>query len=149
MRGAVVGLTGGIASGKSTVSSLFRSSSTIPLIDLDILSRLAVAPNTYALSALVHHFGPSVLLPNGELNREILGEIVFGNERQRKVLNGIVHPAVRRLLVWELLKCWARGEKVVLVDAPLLVEAGLWKFCGAIIVVYWCVVVPFLEEGEK
>jgi len=48
-----------------------------------------------------------------------------------------VHPAVRRLLAWELVKCWFRGEKVAVVDAPLLIEAGLWKMCGAIVVVYW------------
>lgn len=53
------------------------------------------------------------------------------------MLNSIVHPAVRRLLAWELIKCWFRGESVVVVDAPLLVEAGLWKFCGAVVVVYW------------
>jgi len=53
------------------------------------------------------------------------------------VLNSIVHPAVRRLLAWELLKNWIKGEKVCVVDAPLLIEAGLWRFCGAIVVVYW------------
>ncbi|ORY88391.1 dephospho-CoA kinase-domain-containing protein [Leucosporidium creatinivorum] len=131
----VVGLTGGIASGKSTVSSLLKSQN-IPLIDLDILARQAVAPNSYALSALVSHFGDDILHPSGELNREKLGSIIFGNEKERRVLNSIVHPAVRRLLAWELVKCWFRGEKVAVVDAPLLIEAGLWKMCGAIVVVY-------------
>ena len=122
--------------GKSTVSSLLQAHQ-IPLIDLDILARLAVAPNSYALSALTKHFGPSILLPDGALNREALGAIVFNDEKERKVLNSITHPAVRRLLAWELLKAWMRGDKVCVVDAPLLIEAGLWKFCGAIIVVYW------------
>ena len=66
-----------------------------------------------------------------------MGSIVFNNEKERKVLNSIVHPAVRRLLAWELLKNWIKGEKVCVVDAPLLIEAGLWRFCGAIVVVYW------------
>ncbi|KAL8280175.1 hypothetical protein RQP46_007505 [Phenoliferia psychrophenolica] len=131
----IVGLTGGIASGKSTVSSLLKSHQ-IPLIDLDVLARLVVAPNSYALSALSKHFGPSILLPDGSLNRERLGQIVFNDDKERRVLNSITHPAVRRLLAWELVKAWMRGEKVCVVDAPLLIEAGLWKFCGAIIVVY-------------
>lgn len=72
------------------------------------------------------------------MHREKLGSIVFNNDKERKVLNSIVHPAVRRLLAWELVKAWFRGEKLCVVDAPLLVEAGLWKMCGAIVVVYWC-----------
>ncbi|KAJ8291567.1 Dephospho-CoA kinase [Rhodotorula toruloides] len=131
----VVGLTGGIASGKSTVTSLLKSHA-VPVIDLDILARVAVEPESYALSALVRHFGDSILRPDGTLNREALGSIVFNNEKERKVLNSIVHPAVRRLLAWELAKAWLRGEKICVVDAPLLIEAGLWKMCGAIVVVY-------------
>lgn len=124
--------------GKSTVSKLLQESQ-VPVIDLDVLARIAVEPDSYALSALVRHFGESILRPDGTLNREKLGSIVFNNERERKVLNSIVHPAVRRLLAWELVKAWMRGEKVCVVDAPLLIEAGLWKMCGAIVVVYWCV----------
>lgn len=153
----VVGLTGGIASGtvksqfhsflpqltlltgKSTVSALLETTHNLPLIDLDLLARLAVAPNSYALSALVAHFGPTILLESGALNRQVLGDLIFADEKERKILNSIVHPAVRRLLAWELIKAWMRGEKVVIVDAPLLIEAGLWKFCGAIVVVYWFV----------
>ncbi|GAA6019688.1 hypothetical protein JCM8202_001179 [Rhodotorula sphaerocarpa] len=131
----VVGLTGGIASGKSTVSKQLQAHG-VPVVDLDVLARVAVEPDSYALGALVVHFGNSILKPDGSLNREKLGQIVFGNERERKVLNSIVHPAVRRLLVWELVKAWLRGEKVCVVDAPLLIEAGLWKMCGAIVVVY-------------
>lgn len=112
----------------------------VPLIDLDVLAREAVAPNSYALSALVSHFGPEILNPSDQsLNRDKLGSIVFNDEKQRRVLNSIVHPAVRRLLAWQLLKCWMRGERLAVVDAPLLIEAGLWKFCGAIVVVYWSV----------
>ncbi|POY72254.1 hypothetical protein BMF94_4762 [Rhodotorula taiwanensis] len=131
----VVGLTGGIASGKSTVSKQLQAHG-VPVIDLDVLARVAVEPDSYALSALVAHFGQQILKPDGTLNREKLGSIVFGNERERKVLNSIVHPAVRRLLAWELVKAWIRGEKVCVVDAPLLIEAGLWRMCGAIVVVY-------------
>ncbi|BGP20727.1 hypothetical protein JCM10213_001029 [Rhodosporidiobolus nylandii] len=131
----IVGLTGGIASGKSTVTSLFKEQH-LPVIDLDVLARVAVEPDSYALSALVAHFGKRILREDGTLNREALGQIVFNDEKERKVLNSIVHPAVRRLLAWELVKAWLRGERVCVVDAPLLIEAGLWRFCGAIVVVY-------------
>ncbi|GAA6011032.1 hypothetical protein JCM10207_005471 [Rhodosporidiobolus poonsookiae] len=131
----VVGLTGGIASGKSTVSNLLKQLG-LPVIDLDVLARVAVEPDSYALGALVKHFGSSILRDDGTLNREKLGAIVFNDEKERKVLNAIVHPAVRRLLAWELVKAWLRGERVCIVDAPLLIEAGLWKMCGAIVVVY-------------
>lgn len=132
----VVGLSGGIASGKSTVSSLL--SSTYPVIDLDLLSRLAVSPSTSAFRAIVAHFGQRVVR-DGQLDRAALGDIIFNNAEERRVLNGIVHPAVRRLMVKELVRHWLSGEKVVIVDAPLLVEAGLWKYCGAIVIVYWSV----------
>ncbi|KAI5478887.1 dephospho-CoA kinase [Pseudohyphozyma bogoriensis] len=135
----IVGLTGGIASGKSTVSEQLKlPPHSVPLIDLDVLSRRAVAPGTSALASLVKQFGTSILRSDGSLDRDALGSIVFenGDDRARKELNRIVHPAVRRLLLWELAKLWLSGEKLVVVDAPLLIEAGLWKFCGAIIVVY-------------
>lgn len=121
----------------------------VPVIDLDVLARVAVEPDSYALSALVRHFGTDILREDGTLNREKLGGIVFNNDKERKVLNGIVHPAVRRLLAWELVKAWFRGEKLCVVDAPLLVEAGLWKTCGAIVVVYWCALLLSLPDRSR
>ncbi|KAH7889186.1 dephospho-CoA kinase-domain-containing protein [Phlebopus sp. FC_14] len=131
----VVGLTGGIATGKSTVSNLFKSYST-PIIDADVLARSAVAPGTHALSQIVSAFGPSVLLPDGTLDRKKLGSIVFNDETKRKTLNGIVHPAVTRSILWGVLKCWIRGEKMVVVDVPLLIEGGLWRWMAKVVVVY-------------
>ncbi len=134
----VVGLTGGIASGKSTVSSLL-SSHHIPIIDADHLARVVVAPGTPGYRAIISHFGEDVVIQtsNGPtLDRAKLGSVVFNDERQRRVLNGIVHPAVKKQMVWELLKNWLRGEKVVVVDVPLLIETGLWKWCGWVVVVY-------------
>lgn len=124
--------------GKSTVSALFKSHN-VPLIDLDILARKAVEPGTPSLKQIASHFGHDrVIRKDGTLDRDSLGSIIFGDERERKKLNAIVHPAVRRLMAVELVKCWLRGEKVAVVDAPLLVEAGLWRLCGRIVVVYWC-----------
>jgi dephospho-CoA kinase len=133
----VVGLTGGIASGKSTVSSLLQSSG-IPIVDLDILARQAVEPGTRALKAIHAHFGDSVLNEDGTLNRDALGAIVFHDERQRKKLNSIVHPAIRRLMAREVVRHWLTGQPLCVVDAPLLIEAGLWRYCGKIVLVYWC-----------
>ncbi|KAG6334465.1 hypothetical protein ID866_4627 [Astraeus odoratus] len=131
----VVGLTGGIATGKSTVSSLFRTSG-VPVIDADELARKAVAPGTRALSQIAAFFGPDVILPDGSLDRKRLGSIVFNDEAKRKKLNAIVHPAVRRAMLWEVLKHWVRGERMCVLDVPLLIEGGLWRWVGCIVVVY-------------
>lgn len=134
----VVGLTGGIATGKSTVSNLFKSPQYhLPLIDLDILAREVVEPGTSTLNKIRATFGDEVITPQGALDRPALGRIIFNDERQRKKLNAIIHPAIRRRLAWLLFLNWIKGEKVVVVDAPLLIEAGLWKFAGKIVLVYW------------
>ena len=134
----VVGLTGGIASGKSTASYLISSHpAKIPIIDLDLLAREVVEPGQPALAALRSTFGPSVINESdGTLNRAELGRLAFATPEKKKLLNKITHGAIRRRMVWKLLTYWVRGEKVVVVDTPLLVEAGLWKFCGELVLVY-------------
>ena len=137
----VVGLTGGIASGKSTVSSLLSSSPhLLPLIDLDLLAREVVLPGSRTLRKLESIFEEEIISPHdGSLDRPKLGKIVFNDEKQRKRLNAVMHPAIRRRLARRLFMYWIKGEKVVVVDAPLLIEAGLWKLAGKIVLVYWCV----------
>ena len=133
----IVGLTGGIASGKSTASYLISSHpARIPIIDLDVLAREVVEPGQPALSALRSTFGPAVLNADGTLNRAELGRLAFATPGKTKLLNKITHGAIRRRMVWKLLRYWVGGEKVVVVDTPLLVEAGLWKFCGELVLVY-------------
>ncbi|GHJ85565.1 hypothetical protein NliqN6_1967 [Naganishia liquefaciens] len=134
----VIGLTGGIASGKSTVSSLLSSRHDIPIIDADYLARAVILPGTRGYKAILSHFGADkVLKPDGiTLDRQAISEIVFNNEHERKVLNGIVHPAVRRAMVWEVVKCWLGGHWACVLDVPLLIEAGLWKWVGEVVVVY-------------
>lgn len=109
----------------------------IPLIDLDIVAREVVEPGTSTLKQLVQAFGQEVLQPDGTLDRPKLGRIAFGDESKRKILNKITHAAVRRRMAWLLIKYWMSGAKVVVVDTPLLVEAGLWQWCGQAVVV-WC-----------
>ena len=134
----IVGLTGGIASGKSTVAKLLQSGpDPLPLIDLDILAREVVEPGTSTLRKLQSHFGDAVIAQDGTLDRPKLGQVIFNDEKQRKVLNGIIHPAIRRRLAWKLAGYWLTGTRVVVVDAPLLIEAGLWRLAGRIVLVYW------------
>ena len=134
----VVGLTGGIASGKSTASYLISNHPAgIPIIDLDLLAREVVEPGQPALAALRSAFGPTVINEaDGTLNRAELGRLAFASPEKTKVLNKITHGAIRRRMVWKLIGYWVRGYKVVVVDTPLLVEAGLWKFCGELVLVY-------------
>ena len=87
---------------------------------------------------VVSHFGPDrVLQEDGvTLNRAVIGDIVFNDPEERKWLNSVIHPRVRKEIVKSVLKCWVRGEWAVVVDVPLLIEAGLWRWVGDIVVVY-------------
>lgn len=144
----VVGLTGGIASGKSTVSRLLKERS-VPVIDADFLAREVVAPGTSGLRAIVGQFGTDILSPDGALDRKKLGDIIFKDAKKRKILNGIVHPAVRRAMLREVVRCWWNGESVCVLDVPLLIEAGLWRWVGEVVVIYWLVLLVFNHKKQK
>lgn len=113
------------------------ASHKIPVIDADKLAREVVAPGTRGLRQIVSEFGRDILRSDGTLDRPKLGEMIFNNAVKRKKLNAIVHPAVRRAMIWGVIKCWLRGERMCVLDVPLLIEAGLWKWMGWIVVVYW------------
>ncbi|MEZ2716775.1 dephospho-CoA kinase [Niallia circulans] len=131
----IVGLTGGIASGKSTISSYYQSLN-IPIIDADIESRLAVEKGEPAYLKIAAHFGKGVLHSDGTLNRQKLGEIIYSNEEERRVLNSIVHPDVRRRMDEKQKKAVEAGEKVVILDIPLLFENKLNHTVDRTILVY-------------
>jgi len=117
----LIGLTGGIASGKSLVSSrLAELGATI--VDADVLAREVVEPGTPGLAAIAEHFGSSVLHEDGTLNRPALGAIIFADPEQREKLNAITHPAVWRR-ARELFDA-AAADEVVVYDVPLLVEGA-------------------------
>jgi dephospho-CoA kinase len=120
----VVGLTGNIGSGKSTVARLLEARG-VPVIDADVLAREAVAPGTPALAAIVSRFGAHVIAADGTLDRAALRHIVFADPVERAALDAIVHPAVnaRRRTLLEQRR--TLGAKVVVCDIPLLFEAGL------------------------
>jgi len=131
----VGGLTGGIATGKSSVSSLLKAKH-IPVVDADVMARQVVEPGTRGLAQIVNYFGPSILLPDGSLDRKKLGSIIFNDEVKRKKLNSIVHPAVSKAIFWAVMSHWMRGEKYCVLDVPLLIEGGLWKWVGKVVLVY-------------
>jgi len=131
----VIGLTGGIASGKSTVSAMFTDMG-ITVIDADIEARLAVEPGEKAYNDIVSHFGTDILEDDRTINRPKLGEIIFNNEEKRLLLNSIVHPAVRERMAQKRKQAEAADEKAVVLDIPLLFESKLTELVEKIIVVY-------------
>lgn len=165
----VVGLTGGIASGKSTVSRLLGEKYHIPIIDADLLAREVIEPGTSGYKAVVKEFstesgmgsasvgdvngkdsinmvdpnqedyqpGSHLIKPDGiTLDRQFIASVVFTNPAKRHALNRIIHPRVQRAMLERIVKAWLRGEKVCVVDVPLLIETGLDKLVGSVVVVY-------------
>jgi len=120
----VFGLTGGIASGKSSVARRFRERH-VPVIDADELAREVVAFGSEGLRAVVEAFGKDVLLPDGSLDRGRLGDLVFSDASKRAILNGIVHPRIAAASATRISDLTARSEPVACYEAALLVENGL------------------------
>ncbi len=132
----IAGLTGGIASGKSTVSTFFQNAGAV-VIDADKAARDVVKKRLPAWEKIRNHFGPDVLLPDGEINREWLGNVIFHQPKEKEILNAIVHPHVFR----EMEKQIREAEKthpdgLVIQDIPLLFESKMEKKISPVIVVY-------------
>ncbi|MEK4875615.1 dephospho-CoA kinase [Bacillus sp. FSL W8-0102] len=132
---AIIGLTGGIASGKSTVSSLLKEKG-FTVIDADVAARIVVQPGEEAYKKIVETFGKDILLENGEINRPKLGDLVFRDEQKRLQLNSIVHPAVRKQMLLEKEQAIRNGKQTIFLDIPLLFESGLTWMVDKTIVVY-------------
>ncbi|OXM84330.1 dephospho-CoA kinase [Paenibacillus rigui] len=131
-----IGLTGGIACGKSTVSGMLVQRGAM-LVDADRIAREVVEPGMPALSQIVERWGPELLLPDGSLHRKKLGEIVFGNPQALQQLQEITHPPIRAT-IRERMAEYERSnpDKLVVVDIPLLYESGLQSMFEAVMVVY-------------
>jgi dephospho-CoA kinase len=119
----LIGLTGGIATGKSTFAAALRALGA-PVIDADLLARAAVARGTAGLSAVVAEFGQDVLGPDGELDRKRMSALVFSDPAARARLEAAVHPAVRALFRVEVARLEAEGHAMAVYDVPLLYEAN-------------------------
>jgi len=118
------GLTGGLASGKSTVAARFRAQG-VPVIDADGLAREVVEPGTAGLAAVVEAFGREVLGPDGSLDRAVLAERVFADPAKRARLNAILHPRIGALTAERAQALAVSGERLACYEAALLVENGL------------------------
>lgn len=132
---SIIGLTGGIASGKSTVSSLLAQKG-FTVVDADLAARKVVEPGEPAYLKIVETFGQDILNKEGTLDRAALGSIIFHNEERRKELNGIVHPAVRAEMLAEKEKAFENGKQTVVMDIPLLFESNLTWMVEKTVVVY-------------
>lgn len=119
----VIGLTGGIATGKSTVARFFTERG-IPVIDADQLARDAVLPGTPALMKIVSLFGREILTHDGLLDRKLLGTIIFSDPEKRRQLEDILHPEIRKRAEEHIAQAAADGHKRLIYMAPLLIEAG-------------------------
>ena len=128
----VVAITGGIGSGKTTVANTFQNNHGISIVDADVIAREVVEPNTKGLMAITDHFGPSILLPNGQLNRAELRQRIFSNPTEKEWLNNLLHPLIREQMQHQLslsTSCYT------LLVVPLLVENQLQYLAKRVLVV--------------
>ena len=137
-----IGLTGGIGSGKSTVSAILKRLGAV-IIDADQLARQVVEPDSPAWKEIVAAFGDDILLPDRNLNRKRLGEIIFADEKKRKLLESITHPAIGSAVEEELRQAEEQGAAVAVLDVPLLIESGWTNQVDEVWLVY---VDPDLQE---
>ena len=127
----VVGITGGIGSGKSAVTDYLEIKG-ITVVDADKVARVVVEPGTSGLAAIADHFGGDILLPDGTLDRAALRKIVFDEPDERKVLEGITHPRIREEIARQLSEA---GSPYVVLASPLLLESGQSSFADYVVVV--------------
>lgn len=130
----IIGLTGGIASGKSTVSEMLRALGA-HVLDADQLARQVVAPGSPALAEIRERFGPGVLQPDGALDRKRLGELVFADAEARQALERITHPRIAEASQREMARLAAAGVDPIIYDAALIVENRLHTWMQGLIVV--------------
>ena len=116
-----LGLTGGIATGKTTISNYLKSID-IPVLDADEYARKVVEPGTPGLAEITNTFGEQILQPDGSLNRKLLGQIVFNDSSSRQTLNDITHPRIQQMMADELHRLAEQQIPLVILDIPLLLE---------------------------
>ncbi len=129
----VLGLTGGIATGKSTITKLFVTEK-IPVIDTDVIARDLLNKDGECFAAVIEAFGEEIISLTGGVNRKMLGRIIFNDPEKRKLLNSIVHPVVRRITETKI-DMEKRVSDIVLVVVPLMFEVGFDDLCDKIITI--------------
>lgn len=131
----ILGLTGGIATGKSLVSDYFKSKG-YPVIDADQVSRQVVEAGSLGLSQVADHFGSHILFENGELDRKKLGQLIFSDSEKRKELNAIMHPLIRSEVLKQLNQLKKEGYDLIVLDLPLLFESSYEDQVDQVMVVH-------------
>ncbi|WP_424696293.1 dephospho-CoA kinase [Granulicatella elegans] len=131
----IVGLTGGISSGKSTVSSYLKQLK-IPVIDADEVARKVVEPNSQGAIEIRKTFGSDVFEEDGSLNRQRLGALIFSNAENRQKLDDLLQPLIKIMILDEIEEHRQKGENMIVLDLPLLFEKQYEELCEEIIVVY-------------
>ena len=131
----VIGLTGGIATGKSTVAKMFRSVG-IPVIDTDAITHSLYTKESEVYDELVQTFGQRIVLENNDINRKVLGQLIYNDRERRCTLNRIVHPNVKKIALREIEKYKKLNHKVIVVDVPLLFETDFIDLVDISLVVY-------------
>lgn len=127
----VIGLTGGIASGKSTISEMLRELGAA-VIDVDLVGRDVVCQGGSAYNRIVENFGKGILMPDGRINRKKLGNIVFSDAKKLKLLNEITHPAMIDKVLEIIEENKSKNIEVAVIDAAILVEMGLYRFVDCV-----------------
>ncbi|EGA72020.1 dephospho-CoA kinase [Vibrio sinaloensis DSM 21326] len=128
----VIGLTGGIASGKTTVANLFHQQFAIDIVDADIVAREVVAPGSEGLKAIIEKFGADILLDDGQLNRAKLRNVIFSDPSAKQWLNQLLHPMIRQKMLSDLEKTTSAYALLVI---PLMVENDLHHLADQVLVV--------------
>lgn len=131
----VIGITGGIASGKSSISQYIKDMG-FTVIDADLASRAVVEPGQEAYTEIISVFGEELLLPDQRINRTKLGAIIFHDDEKRLLLNGIVHPAVRKWMLEQKEEAFQNGQCTVFMDIPLLFESKLTYMVDKTLLIY-------------
>lgn len=132
----VIGITGGLACGKTEAAKIIHRLTNAPIIDADKISHDLIKPKTKHWKKIVTTFGNRILKDDNFISREILAEIVFSSKTGLKKLEQILHPAIKSIIKEQIAEFAKSGEKAVVVDAPLLIEAGLGHTMDKIIVIY-------------
>lgn len=130
----IIGLTGSIASGKSTISAMLKEKG-FPIIDADLVARQVVEPGTANLQEIERVFGHVVMNEDGTLNRNSLGQLIFHDPAKRKQLNDLMHPAIRTEMLRMRDELFEQDQKTIIMDIPLLFESHLQHFVDKILVV--------------
>ena len=140
----IIGLTGGIASGKSTACAYLRELGAA-VVDADGISRSCTKKGNPGFDAVLSHFGSGILADNGEIDRKVLGAIVFHDEEKLKDLNALLHPIIIQMSKDEIELHRKNGESVCILDVPLLFETGMDVLCDET----WLIYVPVEEQVKR